>query len=155
MEKKKLKINIINMCNSYSVRPKSIIELISNLNSLVKEQLSGILNIIFVGTKRSKKLNKKYRNKDKPTNVLSFSFEVENLKNYVNEIIICPEIAYKEALKEGNDFNDYVAFLIIHSFLHCLGYDHEKEKERKEMEKMEEDLFKKTAKISLILKEGR
>lgn len=155
MEKKNLEINIINMSHSYSVKSKAIIELISKLNLLVENPLSGIVNIIFVGQKRSKKLNKTYRNKNKPTNVLSFSFETESPKNKINEIVICPEIARIEALREGNGFSDYVAFLIIHSFLHCIGYNHEKGKERKEMEKLEEDLFRKTTKFSLIFREGR
>jgi probable rRNA maturation factor len=92
---------------------------------------SKTLSLAFVRKKEIQKLNKKFRKKDKPTDVLSFSLQVENFdKDYLGEIIICPEIVKEK--KED------LEFVFIHGILHLLGYDHERsEKEAKIMEEKE------------------
>lgn len=90
----------------------------------------GDLSIVFVDSERIRDLNKKYRGKDEPTDVLSFG---ENLK----EIVICPEIVEKNAKKLKLDYNKELAKVLIHGILHILGFDHEKEEEAKIMEEKE------------------
>ena len=82
-----------------------------------------------------KKLNKKYRNKNTSTDVLSFpmydlNFEdgesfVEGEAQILGDIVISLERAEKQAEEIGNTFVEEVAFLTVHSTLHLLGYDHE------------------------------
>lgn len=72
------------------------------------------LSIVLAGKKKIRELNKKYRKKDKATDVLSFG---EGL----NEIVICPEMI-KNSLNE----------VLIHGILHILGYEHSKKMEEKE-----------------------
>ena len=85
----------------------------------VKEDLS----IVFGGKKRIQDLNKEYKKKDKPTDVLSFG-------ERLNEIVICPAMV-KGELKE----------ILIHGILHILGHDHKKEKEAKKMEEKQRYYF--------------
>lgn len=95
--------------------------LIGLAKKVLKEENKEIenLSIVFVGKKRIWELNKKYRKKDKPTDVLSFGEEL-------NEIVIYPVMAKGEKGIEK---------VLIHGILHLLGYDHEKnEKEAKKME---------------------
>lgn len=97
------------------------------------------LSIAFVEPLEIKKLNKKYRKKDKPTDVLSFG-EGEGLtgNSDILEIIICPKVAKENAEKFGNSFNAEITKLLIHGILHLLGYDHERsEQEAVEMENKE------------------
>ena len=75
-----------------------------------------------------KKLNKKFRKKNKPTDVLSFLL---NDPNCFGEIVICPEVV-KEKKEE-------IIRVFIHGILHLCGYDHERsEREAKEMEEKQE-----------------
>ena len=77
------------------------------------------ISIAFVRSGIIKKLNKKYRRKHKPTDVLSFG-RVLDLKSDFSEVVICPEVVKKNG--------DELAKILIHGILHVLGYDHEKSK---------------------------
>ena len=89
--------------------------------------------IIFVGDKKMQQLNRTYRGKDKSTNVLSFD---------TGDIFISVPFAKQEAKKYGLTLRFEIARLAVHGFLHLLGYDHEKEKEAKGMEKIEEKILR-------------
>lgn len=98
----------------------------------VRERIS----LAFVSEEEIKKLNKKYRGKNKPTDVLSFSL---NEKEYLGEIIICPEVVKENSEKYEVDFKKEIARIFIHGILHLCGYDHEKNgKQAKIMEEREE-----------------
>ncbi|MFZ3057691.1 MAG: rRNA maturation RNase YbeY [Minisyncoccales bacterium] len=84
------------------------------------------LSIAIVNPQEIKKLNKEYRKKNKPTDVLSFG----EVGGDISEIVICPE----EVEKNGKDFKKELTLVLIHGILHLLSYDHEKTK--KEAEKM-------------------
>lgn len=103
------------------------------------------MSIALVGPGRIKKINKRYRGKNRITDVLSFSefkielgqFKVGDLKKTrdLGEIIICLREVKKNAKKYKLEFETELARVLIHGVLHLLGYDHEKSgKEAKEME---------------------
>jgi probable rRNA maturation factor len=108
------------------------------------------LFVCFVSPSEIKKINKKYRNKNKPTDVLSFGKPInkdkfilssEALLNKIwsNEIIICPAIVSKKSINSTLSLKINLADVLIHGILHCFGYDHEKsEKEAIKMEKKQE-----------------
>lgn len=83
------------------------------------------LSLAFVSKEEIKRINKRYRGKNKPTDVLSFG--------EINEIVICPE-----AVKEKNED---IKKVFIHGILHLLGYDHKKDADAEIMEKLEEKYF--------------
>ena len=94
------------------------------------------ISLAFVGKEEIKKLNKKFRNKNKPTDVLSFNLNDENC---LGEIVICPEIVRENAKKYGVTIKYETMKMFVHGILHLLGYDHEKSKEEAEiMEKKQE-----------------
>lgn len=82
-----------------------------------------IVSISFVSRSEMKKLNKKYRKKNKPTDVLSFSMKEGKL---LGDVVICPSIAKVNAVKYGSTFRSEIARLVVHGLLHLLGYDHGK-----------------------------
>jgi len=102
-----------------------------------------------INDKEIQKINFEYRNKNKPTNVLSFPlFEQEFLKALklqpevaLGDIFISYETLKKESIELNIDFQDHLKHLIIHSVLHLLGYDHQKDKQAKEMETIEQDIL--------------
>jgi probable rRNA maturation factor len=105
---------------------------------------SETISLAFVDAKEIKKLNKTFRKKNKPTDVLSFALE-EN--GYLGEIVICPEIVKENAAKYGVTAKQETMKVFIHGILHLLGYDHEKsKKEALIMEKKQEEYLSKIKK---------
>ena len=102
------------------------------------------LSVMFCDNEYIKTLNKKYRNKNKATDVLSVPMynyaedEGELMPGdealVLGDIVISLERAKEQALELGNSFEREVAFLAIHSTLHLLGYDHERSAEEDEIQ---------------------
>jgi probable rRNA maturation factor len=82
-------------------------------------------------------LNKKWRGIDKPTNVLSFPAGGPTLGPLLGDIVIAHGTARREAEDESKRFDHHVAHLIVHGFLHLIGYDHLVTVEAEEMERLE------------------
>jgi len=97
------------------------------------------LTIRLVNSKESQQLNAQYRGKDKPTNVLSFPFEVpEGVElNLLGDLIICIEVMKQEAHEQNKTLFDHWAHLVIHGCLHLVGFDHISDSEADEMESIE------------------
>lgn len=95
------------------------------------------------------RLNRLYRGKDKPTNVLSFPTHT-NLKEFITtiqeplllgDIVLAFETLQTEAQAQDKNFNDHLAHLIVHGLLHLLGYDHESELDACKMESLESEIL--------------
>ena len=102
------------------------------------------LTLLLSNNKSIKKLNKKFRNKNKPTDVLSFPSEKKvNLRksSYLGDIIISYEFMNKPKNLNSHGFKYRVIKIFIHAYLHLLGYDHVKQKDFKKMIKEEEKIF--------------
>jgi len=87
--------------------------------------LKGIVNILLTSSAEMKSLNRRFRGKDKPTDVLSFPANPDARKQFAGEIAISAEIATKNALSLGHSPADEVKILVLHGVLHLRGYDHE------------------------------
>jgi probable rRNA maturation factor len=82
------------------------------------------LSIAFVTAEEIQKLNKKYRKKDKPTDVLSFE-KTSDFKDECAEVILCPEYIKEKTKESPRSLRKEMAYMLIHGILHVLGYDHE------------------------------
>jgi probable rRNA maturation factor len=100
----------------------------------------GELSVALVSPLKIKELNNRFRGVNSPTDVLSFLLDEKPLSG---EIIISPEIAFRQAKEMGHSFEREMTLLLIHGALHLLGYDHEEEAERSEMEKLQDELLNK------------
>ena len=90
--------------------------------SPLKDDILGkkyFLSIAYVTPVVSRKLNKTWRGKDKPTNVLSFA-----LSKNSGELILCPSLIKKETEKFKRNFTELLGFLVIHGMLHLKGMSH-------------------------------
>ncbi|MDD5098166.1 MAG: rRNA maturation RNase YbeY [Candidatus Pacebacteria bacterium] len=121
-------IEIINISGGdKNVSKESLKKIAEKVLKLEKSKLD--LSIALVNSSEIRKLNKKYRKKDKTTDVLSFGEDM-------NQIVICTD----EVKKNGKDFKKELTRVLIHGVLHILGYEHEKgEKKEKEMLLKQED----------------
>ena len=97
------------------------------------------VTIRIVDSAESQELNSAYRNKDKPTNVLSFPFEapVGVELDLLGDLIICRQVVESEAEEQNKLLLAHWAHMVIHGSLHLLGYDHIDEDEAEEMESLE------------------
>jgi probable rRNA maturation factor len=89
---------------------------------------SVVLSVRVVGQRRSRSLNARYRHKDKPTNVLSFSGagSVPDGRYFLGELVICAPVVAHEALMQGKTLESHWAHMMVHGVLHLLGFDHER-----------------------------
>ena len=102
---------------------------------------SAEMTIRIVDKKESAKLNANYRHKNKPTNVLSFPFDLpkEAFKNspLLGDIIICAEVVNQEAQEQHKSPHAHWAHMVIHGVFHLLGFDHQTKRDAKVMESLE------------------
>ena len=108
------------------------------LSHIVKAETT--LTIRIVNEAESQSLNNQYRKKNEPTNVLSFLI---NDKPLIGDIILCHAITKKEALAQKKSLDDHYAHLIIHGYLHLIGFDHTKNDDALIMENKEITVLKK------------
>jgi probable rRNA maturation factor len=81
------------------------------------------VSVRFVGLPEGQALNRDYRHKDYPTNVLSFVYDSEPM--VVGDLVICVPVVLREAAEQGITVEAHFAHLIVHGMLHLQGYDHE------------------------------
>lgn len=144
-------IEMISMIKNYRV-PRSFIvhglneaiefALVSNM--FTQKQIKNIkantcLRIVFVNPQKMRALNFQFRKKDKATDVLSFN---QDEPGVMGELVVCPKYIAAQAQKIKISAPDELLFLLIHGFLHLLGYDHETNtKEAKQMFALQKQLF--------------
>ena len=108
------------------------------LSHIVKAETT--LTIRIVDKAESQLLNNQYRKKNEPTNVLSFLISDKPL---LGDIILCHSVIKKEALAQKKSIDDHYAHLIIHGYLHLIGFDHTKNDDALTMENKEIAVLKK------------
>lgn len=97
------------------------------------------ITLRIIEEEESTKLNFAFRNKSKPTNVLSFPYELEPLWG---DIALCAPLIKAEAKQQGKKLNAHWAHLVVHACLHLLGFDHETEEDSFVMENREIEILK-------------
>ena len=106
------------------------------------------ITVLLTSSNRIKLLNKKFRNKNKPTDILSFPFfdkknlnkNLKSKKFYLGDIVI----SYKDFIKKNkNDIKNGYIKIFIHGFLHLLNFDHKSDKDFKVMNSIENKIFQK------------
>ena len=145
-----INIDIISDSNIWNQRIKKknlffnkIIKIFPKKYRYEKKKIS--LTVLLSNNKNIRKLNKKFRKKDKATDVLSFPSEKKfNKKNsfYLGDIIISYEFMNTPKKITNLEFKKKVVKIFIHGFLHLLGYDHIKLKDFQKMLKEEEKIYK-------------
>lgn len=131
---------------------------IAEINQLLnfaaeKESVDGEteVSVTFVNNERIQEINREYRDKDRPTDVISFAMEElgegeialmgEDLPRVLGDIIISIPKAKEQAEEYGHTFMRELGFLAVHGFLHLLGYDHETTEEEKIMFTRQKDIL--------------
>lgn len=89
------------------------------------------LTLRIVGNAESRSLNRRYRNKDRPTNVLSFPSDAPGV---LGDLVLCAPVVGREAREQGKAAAAHWAHMVVHGVLHLLGFDHIRPADAKVME---------------------
>jgi len=101
------------------------------------------ITLRFVDEKESQSLNLSYRNKDKPTNVLSFPSELPDFipSDFIGDLVLCHSVITAEAKQQNKRLDHHYIHLCVHGTLHLLGFDHINDDEAEVMEQHEIQLL--------------
>lgn len=143
-------IDIQDETNELSDEQIQLVENILNEAALFEKVSKGSeISVTFVDDESIREINRQYRDKDQVTDVISFALNDDDTELVVDEAI--PNllgdiiVSYPRVLEQAEEYQHSVdrelGFLVIHGFLHLLGYDHMTEEEEKVMFKKQEDIL--------------
>ncbi len=144
----------INNLTNFSV-DKKFFSTVAKKVLLGENRETETISLAFVGKEEIQKLNKTFRKKNKPTDVLSFELKDPPShkasegqdENYLGEIVICPDIVKENAEKYKVSFEYELTKVFVHGILHLCGYDHEKSEEEAEIMEKKQDLYLSSLKL--------
>tara|TARA_Y100000739_G_scaffold59080_1_gene48588 strand:+ start:73 stop:522 length:450 start_codon:yes stop_codon:yes gene_type:complete len=123
---------------------KCISNSVNQIFKIIKFSSNNEISISFLLTSNSeiKLLNQRYRNKNKPTNVLSFPMneKIEN-KNYLGDVVISCEKIIDESYEQNIKKYKYLSKMTIHGVLHLLGYKHDTDRQFNKMNSIEKNIL--------------
>jgi probable rRNA maturation factor len=93
----------------------------------------------FVDEAEAQRMNRDFRHRDYPTNVLTFAYDEPDL--LAADIMLCAQVVEREALEQQKPLQHHYAHMVIHGVLHACGYDHEKNRDAEQMESLERMLL--------------
>ncbi|EEZ80692.1 rRNA maturation RNase YbeY [Candidatus Thioglobus sp.] len=135
---------IQNPINDVSVNEQNLKDALQQVMTDLGKGKSELL-IRIVGKVEIQNLNKTYRDKDQPTNVLSFPSDlpIEIDEMILGDIVICTSIVANEAKLQNKTFEHHLIHMAIHGTLHLLGYDHVEPMDAQKMESLEIKILEK------------
>ncbi len=153
MKKSQIKIDFENFTLEKGLNKAVFAKYLPRAEKILQKEglknISGRIGLSLVDNKTIRKINKKYRKKDVPTDVVSLSY-IENVRNkavsfpvddLIGEIFISVETAKKQADEYGWSLNEELIFLFVHGLLHVFGFDHMNESDKKIMFGLQERII--------------
>ncbi len=128
-------IDIVRQSENWPENDELIKRAIGAAMSVLNEPRLGELSVALSDDAQVQTLNQKYRDKDKPTNVLSFPIPAP--APLLGDIVLAYETVEKEAKDKCISFENHMTHLLVHGFLHLQGYDHKTDEEASTMEALE------------------
>lgn len=146
MKKSDIELSIDNRTEFKIEFKKELIQIILNLAKYFNIEKHINVDLTIVNNEEIQKLNKEYRGKDYATDILSFDFGNDGLYDtlpfvHLGELVV----SYEKVISQANEFNHSVkrefCYLFTHGLVHLMGYDHEEENERIEMNRIVDEIF--------------
>lgn len=147
-----MEIDFLDQTNKVSDEQIDILEKLINYAAQYEDiQEDAELSVSFVNNQKIQELNKEYRKKDEPTDVISFALQ-DAMPDSINivgsdgplmlgDIIISIDKVEEQAIEYNHSFERELGFLAVHGFLHLLGYDHMNRSEEKIMFQKQDDIL--------------
>ncbi|WP_141431505.1 rRNA maturation RNase YbeY [Bacillus sp. 03113] len=149
-----MKLNIDFFDETNTLMEENLIKMEELLNFAAEKECveaNSELSVTFVNNDKIQQINKEYRSKDQPTDVISFAMEELGegeiqlhgfeMPRVLGDIIISVEKAKEQADDYGHSYVRELGFLVVHGFLHLLGYDHETDEDEKKMFSLQKDIL--------------
>lgn len=139
-----MKVNFQNnsLEKSWASYKKYLEPILTKTLEVTKNATNVEVGVILMDSKAIHEYNRDYRNVDRPTDVLSF-VDGENIDGviYLGDILINVEALRDQAKEYGHSLKREFCFLVVHGYLHLLGYDHHTPEEEKEMTELQEEVL--------------
>lgn len=138
------RIEVINLNKRYRINGRFIKKIASDVLKFIKKLKTADIEIVFLDDKAITAINKRYKRRRRPTDVLSFKIDRSEFapRPFLGEILISSERAFKNAGVFGTDFEEEIALYVIHGILHLFGYNDESPKDRLLMDKKEKEALR-------------
>ena len=135
-------IDLINNSNSKQLPGLSDLELWATA-AVGEQREEAEISLLIVDEAEGAELNQQWRNKNGPTNVLSFPSDLpaELGLPLLGDLVICAPVVAKEALEQKKSLSSHWAHMVVHGTLHLLGFDHIDDDQAEEMESLETDIL--------------
>ncbi len=148
-----LTIDFTDETNEVSAQHTELVEkLLQHAASIENIEPETEVSVTFVTNEAIQDINREYRGKDQPTDVISFALEeqgegeievtFEGMPRILGDIIISTDRAKEQAEEYNHSFERELGFLAVHGFLHLLGYDHMEPEDEKVMFAKQDDILK-------------
>lgn len=98
---------------------------------------SDAVHLVFVDDREIRRLNRRYRRKDKPTDVLSFAYDAGPGDDVVGEVFVSLQTLSRDAKRLNVPAQHHAVRIVVHGLLHVAGYDHESDRDAARMERRE------------------
>ena len=142
----------------FAVRQSTLAHLTERILSAVGESRSE-LSLELIGDRRMRRLNREYRKKDRPTDVLAFPIReavmprgMRPITQMLSDVVISLPTAVRQAREARRSIDDELAMLLVHGVLHLCGYDHERnQREAARMSRRERALFHRISPVPRIV----
>lgn len=107
---------------------------------------SAELSVLFISAAHMRRLNAHFAGDDYATDVLAFPMmeddeEEEEAGPLLGDVVVCPQVAQRNAERIGHSLDDELAVLIVHGTLHLLGYDHQRASDKEAMERRQNEIL--------------
>jgi probable rRNA maturation factor len=137
------RLRIVNLNMSCRVNGGFLKTLTAMILRLLRKRNLAALEIVFLNDRAIRRINKRYKRQDRPTDVLSFRMDLDEFgkRGFLGEVFISLDTARRNAKTFGTAFAEEITLYIIHGILHLCGYDDEKPGDRHRMREKEEELL--------------
>jgi probable rRNA maturation factor len=125
---------------SRAVRPPSLVQVRRWAGVALKRR--GEITVRIVGAAEARRLNRRYRGEDRPTNVLSFPYALSR-SQVQGDVVLCAPVIAREARSQGKPLEAHFAHLTVHAVLHLQGHHHARRRSAERMEALETRLMAK------------
>jgi probable rRNA maturation factor len=112
-----------------------------------------VVNVVVVDDRAMRRLNRRYRGKDRPTDVLSFSYREANGRpgaGVIGDVFVSHQTLARDARRLGVEPADLAVRVVVHGCLHVLGYDHETDADAERMERRERAVLRRVLAASVV-----
>ncbi len=134
----KTELTINNQVRAWYRRRRFLV-LVQTTRRVTKIDKDIDISVAFVSDRVIQQANKQYRNKNRPTNVLSFCFQENGALQ--GEVLLCPAVIKQESQDQKIRYTEHLDHLFVHGVLHVLGFDHQTKEQERLMEGVEDAIL--------------